>query len=276
MDDYMQLKCVFPAAHEKADIVTAFLAELGFDMFEDSDDGLVAYISASSFVESDILDLSKQLSFDFTIQKIPGENWNREWEKDFPIIEFENIFSVRAPFHPLSENFKYTLTIEPDMSFGTGHHPTTLAMLQEMLQIDFHEKTVLDMGAGTGILSVMASFLGASQIFAVDNHERSCRNILLNCQHNKLDTIQVIHGSIEDVANDKFHVILANINRNILLQHMEMYHAKLHPQGLLIISGFLEEDVPVLSEAATKYGFAWTSSKMHQNWGIMSFCKSES
>lgn len=273
MNDYIQLECKFKGNTEQFEVITAFLAEAGFDMFEDAENALLAYIPNDAFDEKLIKNLAEDFQFEYSFKRIPTENWNEEWEKNFPVINHRNIISVRAPFHNSPEFCKFNIIIEPDMSFGTGHHQTTLLMLDEMLEFDFKNKSVLDMGSGTGILSILAELLQAEKIIAVENDKRAFNNIQLNINHNQSRKIQCLLGSIENVELENVDYVLANISRNVLMSHIKSYFRILNPKGILVMSGFLEEDIPMITDEALSAGFNTISGRSSDEWAVLTFIK---
>lgn len=254
-----------------SEALIALLGEYGFDMFEELSDGVDAYIPAEGTTEAEvnglIADLPPELSgFSRTIELIPERNWNEEWEKSFDPVRIAGKVTIRAPFHPAPSADDIDLIIEPKMSFGTGHHPTTSLMVQAMLSMDFSGLSVLDMGCGSGVLAILALKRGAASVLAVDIDAWAVENTRENCERNNATGIDVIKGNASVLAGKQFDVVLANINRNILLNDMAAYSGCVGPGGSLLISGFLSEDREVLLKAAGQFGFNEKSSFMEKNW----------
>lgn len=258
------------------DILFGELSEIGFDGFEDTEKGLLAYISEDRFDASLIKSLrvmqNKALQISYTTEIIAEQNWNADWESDFEPIEVTKDCYVRAPFHP-SRNLPYEIVIEPKMSFGTGHHETTWLVLRQMLDIDFEGKTVLDMGAGTGVLAILASKLEAKEVLALDVDEWAYKNAIENTSMNGAVNITVEKGGFERIKQRTFHVILANINKNVLLQFMSVLSKCLEPSGILILSGFFEKDIADLRSRAEKNGLVERTKATKNDWALLQLMK---
>jgi ribosomal protein L11 methyltransferase len=256
---------------EFADILTAELGELGFDAFEETAEGFNAYIDEDKFSQEELDNmLARYADFapvEYQVQKIERQNWNEEWERNFEPLFIGGQASVRASFHEKPANAKYDIVINPKMSFGTGHHETTTLMIENQLTISHQGKRVLDMGCGTGILAIMAGELGASEIVAVEIEDWTVENARENAELNGYGAIDVRLGGAETIAGDQpYDIILANINRNVLLEDMPAYVAVLKPSGILLLSGFYTEDLPALQERATELGVAYVSHRTKNNW----------
>lgn len=254
-----------------ADILTAELGELGFDAFIDTEDGFNAYITEDIFSEERLKDIlnryAEMVPLQYSIQKIAKQNWNEEWERNFEPLFIGGKVSVRASFHEKPAEAKYDIVINPKMSFGTGHHETTTLMIENQLTIDHKGKRVLDMGCGTGILAIMAGELGASDIVAVEIEDWTVENARENAAYNNYPAIEVRLGGAETIAgNEPFDIILANINRNVLLDDMAAYKAVLKQEGWLLLSGFYTEDLPAIQECAAGLGLTYTSHRVKNNW----------
>ncbi|MBB6612973.1 50S ribosomal protein L11 methyltransferase [Pontibacter sp. Tf4] len=256
---------------EFADILTAELGELGFDAFVENEDGFSAYIDEDKFsqpeLEETIARYTDFTQIDYSTRKIERQNWNEEWERNFEPLFIGDKVSVRASFHEKPANAEYDIVINPKMSFGTGHHETTTLMIENQLTLDHQGKRVLDMGCGTGILAIMAGELGAKEIVAVEIEDWTVENARENAELNGYGTIDVRLGGAETIAGDSpYDIILANINRNVLLEDMPAYVAVLKKDGYLLLSGFYTEDLPMLQERATELGLTYLSHHVKNNW----------
>ncbi len=252
------------------DLLINLLADLGFDTFEMLDFGFKAYIPTNNF-DNNVLDeqlspYKEQFTFSYQINLIPHKNWNEVWESNFEPISIDDKVYVRATFHE-PKNYPIEIIIDPKMSFGTGHHQTTALMMQTMLQIDIANKNILDMGCGTGILAILASKLNAKNITAIDNDINCYESVLENSALNQINNINVLIGSKEDIPADQYDVILANINRNILLDQMDVYTTVLKPGGEILFSGFYETpDLDLIIDAARALNLKYISHQTLDNW----------
>ncbi|RCH53889.1 50S ribosomal protein L11 methyltransferase [Mucilaginibacter hurinus] len=277
--DYYELHFKLESAEEyQQDLLINELADLGFDTFEDVDDGFKAYIPALQLslqgVEDRLLLYRDMFGFSYETNLIPQKNWNQEWESNFEPIQIQDKIFVRATFHAARPEFPYEIIIDPKMAFGTGHHQTTSMMLELMLENDFAGKAVLDMGCGTGILAIMASKLGASAITAIDYDPVCYDSTLENAALNNVANITALCGSKEVIPNEQYDSILANINRNILLDQMQRYSEVLKPQGEIYFSGFYEKpDLDIIADEARKYGLTHITHKKKQDWVAVKFVK---
>lgn len=272
--------CYFKVASASIDKQTAFeilvaeLGQVGFESFTEQEDGLEAYIQKPEWnkdllSEVQILN-SEEVHFTYEVQEIEQVNWNEEWEKNFDPIVVGNEVSIRAPFHP-SPNLKYDIVIEPKMSFGTGHHETTYLMIRHLMEADLAGKKVLDMGCGTGILAIFAEMKGASAIDAIDIDPWCYENSIENVERNQCRKIRVFEGEASMLKEGAYDVIIANINRNILLNDMKVYAGSLKPNGAIYLSGFYTEDIPHIREAAQKNGLKFVSELEQNNWVALKF-----
>jgi len=251
------------------EILVAELGQAGFESFTEEEDGLTAYIQATQWKE-DLLSAthilsSDEVKFSVEIEEIKEVNWNREWEKNFDPIEIDGKVSIRAPFHDI-EVLEYDILIEPKMSFGTGHHETTHLMIKHLLPMDLSGKSVLDMGCGTGVLAIFSELKGADFIEAIDIDPWCYENSLENVERNQCRHIQVFQGDASLLDSKKFDLIIANINRNILLQDMKHYAECLNKNGTLLLSGFYTEDVDMIDEKARSLGLNLKASQQRNNW----------
>jgi ribosomal protein L11 methyltransferase len=251
------------------DIITALISDMPFESFEESDNGLKAYIPEKEYtqdVEKQLIKLGKKIGFSFNKTLIPYQNWNEIWETHFQPIQVDDFVAVRADFHPPTEGVQFDLIINPKMAFGTGHHETTHMMMQMMKDVDFNGKKVLDYGCGTGILAILASKLRAAHIAAVDIEAPSYENTIENCRINDVYNITAYLGTIENVPNEKYDIILANINRNVILNTLVDMKNRLTKEGLLMISGFLKEDFEVMQQALSDAHFKVFKKIDRGNW----------
>jgi ribosomal protein L11 methyltransferase len=256
------------------EILTAELGYAGFESFVETEEGVTAYIQKDEWNPNILDDInildSDEFKIEYTFSEIEQINWNSEWEKNFDPIEVDGKCTVRAPFHP-DKNFEYEIVIEPKMSFGTGHHETTFMMLQFILENDFKGKSVLDMGCGTAVLAILAEMRGASKLDAIDIDEWCFENSLENIERNNSENISVFLGDATLLSDKKYDVIIANINRNILLNDMDTYRKCLEKGGILYLSGFYNEDLPIIKEACNNLGFTFVENKEKNKWVAAKF-----
>ena len=231
------------------EILIAELGYVGFDSFVENEKGVTAYIQKdkwNAFILDDINILSsKEFEITFEFNEIEQTNWNEEWEKNFEPIVVDNQVTVRAPFHD-KPTTKYDLVIEPKMSFGTGHHETTYMMIQHILKNDFKNKSVLDMGCGTGVLAILAEKVGANELDAIDIDNWCYVNSLENVERNNCEKVSVYEGDVKLLDGNNYDIIIANINRNILLVDIPRYTKCLNKNGTLFLSGFYKEDIQMI------------------------------
>jgi len=259
------------APQDFTDILTAELSEIGYDTFMDTETGFNAYITEGVFSETELQEVigryQGMAEISYETNKIAKQNWNEEWEKNFEPLIIGNEVSVRASFHPRPENVQYDIVINPKMTFGTGHHETTTLMIENQLTVDHKDKRVLDMGTGTGILAIMACKLGAKEVVGVEIEDWSVENAAENAELNNCPNITVHLGDVTAVENDQpYDIVLANINRNVLLADMAAYTKLLKNGGPLVLSGFYTEDVPVLQEEAERCGLIFETKREKNNW----------
>lgn len=252
------------------DILIAYLAELPFESFIDTEDGFLTYVKTDQDNEEQVKKLPILSSSDVQIiykrKNVPDINWNEEWEKNFSPINIENKIYLHANFHPKKDTIPYQILIQPKMSFGTGHHETTYNMLHAMLSMDFQGKSVLDMGCGTGVLAIFAKMKGAGYVEAIDIDEWSYENSIENAQENLVE-ITVRLGDANILKEETmFDVILANINKNILLQDIKTYSKYLKPQGKLLVSGIYNHDYEDIIVESSKYGLKFEQKWEKNNW----------
>ncbi|UMB60430.1 50S ribosomal protein L11 methyltransferase [Lutibacter sp. A80] len=258
------------------EILIAQLGFAGFESFVENEDGVTAYIQEDDWNSEILKDIqilnSGEFKFTITEEVIEQTNWNSEWEKNFSPIQVDDLVSIRAPFHE-NPNLKYDIIIEPKMSFGTGHHETTHMMVQHLLNLDLLDKKVLDMGCGTGILAIFAEMKGAKPIDAIDIDNWCYENSLENVERNKCSHISVFEGDASLLVNKKYDVIIANINRNILLNDMQSYMNCLNKDGVILFSGFYKEDIPVIDAEVSKFNLKLDSTIERNNWVALKYKK---
>lgn len=257
-----------------SEILIAELGSLGFESFVENEDGVTAYILKEEFNENMLTEVrildSDEFKISYSSSEIQQVNWNEEWEKNFQPIVVDDICSVRAPFHPKPET-EFDIVIEPKMSFGTGHHATTHMMIQFILKNEWKGKSVLDMGCGTGVLAILSSQKGANPVEAIDIDNWCYLNSLENIERNNVPEISVKEGGAELLGEKKYDVIIANINRNILLNDMQKYVLVLQPDGDLYLSGFYKEDIPIIQEACEKLGLKFQENLEKDKWVAVKF-----
>ncbi len=275
MNNYIKINFVFDEYEEfKSDIVSASLAPIGFESFVVVDDKLEAFINIDLFstesLNEILANLPIEIGLSYTKEEIESINWNEEWEKNYfePIIISDKCV-IHSSFHKDYPELKYDIIIDPKMAFGTGHHETTSLMIAEILEMDLYGKSVLDMGCGTAVLAILAKMRGAEKVAAIDIDNWCTENSEENVQKNKVSGIEVLLGGAELLVNKKFDVVIANINRNILLQDMASYVACLNPNGELFMSGFYVEDIEVLENKARELGLALQYFKSKNNWAVI-------
>lgn len=246
--------------------------DIDFEGFEETDDSLIAYMGEDPADQETVAELAAELGLKFEKHSLEQRNWNAEWEKNFEPVIIDGFCSIRADFHPEPENVLYDIVITPKMSFGTGHHATTALMMTIMRELDFKGKTVLDFGTGTGILAILAELLGAEQILGIDNDIWSYENAVENCGRNGTKNIVIQQAVLDDLNPElQYDIILANINRHILLQYMAQMATLLTGSKLLLLSGILTEDVEMIRESAVSSGFTYVKHMTDTNWVCMLF-----
>ncbi|WP_319512607.1 50S ribosomal protein L11 methyltransferase [uncultured Draconibacterium sp.] len=277
--DYQKITIqITPFQEWLRDVLNAQLAEIGFDSFVETENGFEAFIPANTFSEENLNTVLETFSGDYSFEVksefIADQNWNKEWEKNYfkPLV-IGGECMIRAPFHTEYPDAKYEIVIEPNMAFGTGNHETTATIIESILQNDLTGKTILDMGCGTGILSILASMKGAKQITAIDidkwSYEGTCENAALN----KITNIEAKLGDASLLGNEKYDLIFANIHKNVLLNDMNAYHSVLNNGGTLIMSGFYTEDINDIVTKAEELGMENAGFVEKNNWVAHSFTK---
>lgn len=258
------------------EILIAELGELDFESFIETEEGVSAYIQKDFWKENILDDIyilqNPEFKISYTIEDIEQVNWNEEWEKNFNPIDVDGKCYVRAPFHEKS-NAEYEIVIEPKMSFGTGHHETTHMIIQHLLDTDLKDKKTLDMGCGTAILAILAEMKGAHPIDAIDIDNWCYLNSIENAERNNCKHITVYEGDASLLKGKKYDVIIANINRNILLNDMQIYVDCLNENGVLFLSGFYTEDFEAINESCVAKGLTYDKEIVRNNWMSLKYKK---
>ena len=265
----IRLKPVVPFA----DILVARLNEIEFESYCEDENGVKAYVQThlldENAVKEIINEVAKSCDLSFTISKVKQENWNEKWENNFEPVHINDKCVIRAHFHAPFHDFEHEIIITPKMSFGTGHHETTALVMNEMFEIDFTDKSVLDMGTGTGVLAILAAKLGATSLIGIDFDKWAYENSVENAQINAISTINFMHGDAILIGDETFDIILANINRNIILQDIAIYVKAMNTNSEIIFSGFLKKDIPLILEKSKQLGLDLVASKHKNKWQML-------
>lgn len=258
------------------EILIAELGFAGFESFVENENGVTAYIQKEDWRAEILEDISilksEEFSIEFNKNEVAQTNWNSEWEKNFEPIQVDDLVSIRAPFHE-DKKLTYDIVIEPKMSFGTGHHETTHMMIQHLLALDLENKKTLDMGCGTGILAIFAEMKGAKPIDGIDIDNWCYVNSIENAERNNCNSITFYEGDASLLTTQQYDVIIANINRNILLADMRTYANCLLENGVLLLSGFYKDDIPVINAEVSKYGLQLQKTIERNNWVSLKYLK---
>ncbi len=275
--DYIKLEFSISPFQPWSEILTNDLAEIGFDSFTEEHQKLQAYIPSENFNLENIeaqLKLYPEIEISFTTEEIPSQNWNAVWESDFQPVEVGHDLIIYAPFHNIdTSNYKNALEIQPQMSFGTGHHQTTYLLAKTLLNLDIKGRTVLDVGTGTGILGILCSQLGAKSVFGTDIESGAVENAIENINRNLIENFKVVLGDINVIPNEKYDVIVANINKNVLKSHFHGYAERSKSGTLLMLSGFFEADATELEIEAKKSNFILNQVLTFETWAVMLLIK---
>jgi len=277
--NYIELICNISGENKQeiTDILIAQLNEIGYESYDETEEGLNAYILEKFFDLNKVKQLQANqipnTNIDYSHRLIKAQNWNTVWEKNFEPIAISDQCLIRAPFHKNTPDAKYEIVIEPKMSFGTGHHETTYLMLKTMLEIDFEDKSVLDMGCGTGVLAILACFKGAKDVTAIDVDEWAYNNTLENIEKNNCADIQVHQGDATLLNTQQFNIIIANINRNILMEDIKHYAKVLKSGGTLLLSGLYDKDLPMIKNEASEHQIEYINHYEKHNWIAAKFQK---
>lgn len=271
--DYLEFNLRVSPLHPWRDVLISELGEVGFESFDETENGVLAYVQTELYDEASfnkMLILSNDLcQIKYKKNNVKPHNWNEEWEKNFNPIIVDDRCVIRAPFHNKTDA-NYEIIIEPKMSFGTGHHETTHLMTQYILDANLKDMSVMDMGCGTGILAILAAMKGASNIDAIDIDEWSFENSVENAKRNNVDFINVSQGDANSIKGENIYdLFIANINRNILVNDMQHYAKSIKPGGNLLLSGFYENDVDILVTEAKKYNFKLIEKRERNSWAAL-------
>jgi len=275
-EEYLKLEIIFLPVLPSREIAIAWLSELEFEVFESTETGLIAHTPLNTVVRIDLEDVKSRLesvseSMDWCESIVKTENWNAEWEANYEPVLIGDLAQIRAPFHPeLKEGLD--VIIKPDMSFGTGHHETTWMMVKTLLKLEVKGSRVLDMGCGTGVLAIASILLGATDVLAIDIEEGAVRNTRDNARLNDIQTINVHCGTSDLLKEDHIvlnDIILANINRNVLLVDMSIFNSVLKPGGRLVFSGFFMGDVKQMTESITALGLQVVNVIERDGWACI-------
>lgn len=259
-------------------VLSVYLGEIGFESFVEDQEGTIGYIQESLFDESVLKEVLTNLPVEaeitYTCTNIAGQNWNEEWEKNYfqPLI-IDNRCIIQSTFHKVPATYEYNILIDPKMAFGTGHHQTTELMIREILKENYEGKSVLDMGCGTAILGILASMRGAEAVTAIDIDKWAYDNAVDNLTLNNVHNIEVKIGGAELLGEKTFDVILANINRNILLNDIQTYASVLNKNGHLYMSGFYTQDIEAIKDECEKYGLSFCYNTEKDNWVAVKFTR---
>lgn len=279
MNDYIQLRIdADPCSETITDLLAAFLCDEGYESFVADDKGMTAFVSKPLYdkeiVERIIADFPIEVHFEVSIQDIEGRDWNEEWEKNYfqPII-IDDRCVVHSSFHKDVPKADYDIVIDPKMAFGTGHHATTSQMMQYILEMDMAGKTVIDMGTGTGILALLSGMTGADHVDAIEIDEFAYNNAVENAAINsvKIDFHLGDAHTLENIG--KADVFLANINRNVITADIEKYASKLKDGGIMLLSGFYEEDIPIVCDSARTFGLKFAEKRVLDRWAAIKLTK---
>ena len=277
----MEIDCTLSSPEISREILIAFLADIGCESFEETENGVKAYISTCYTPQfmpllDEVIEKCSHIGFScsYKIKNMEQKNWNAVWESNYESVVIDKQCYIRAPFHPARTDVKYEILIEPKMSFGTAHHETTAQMISYLLTENCEDKTVLDMGSGTGILAILAAMRGAKRVLAIDIDTWAYENGKENVERNNIHTIETICGNADNIKDAPYDILIANINRNILLQDMEKYAQAMTAGSVLLLSGFYQNpDLPILIEEAAKYNIKFHSFKVKNDWAAARFVK---
>lgn len=264
------LSITFDMGSHNKEIWLAMLSDWPFEAFQEEEDHIIGYILEHDFLHTLVEFIIEHQSVhfdDYHLDKVEDKNWNEVWESSFNPVAVDDYCFIRAGFHPVPDHYRHVVTISPKMAFGTGHHATTYMMIQAMSAIDFNGKSVFDFGCGTGILGIVAAKEGAAKILGVDIQPESIENSYEHAAMNQVsDVCTFLEGGLEKVPDEKFDIILANINRNVIIASLTELKGKMKPESLLLISGIMFDDEVVITEALAKENLAITAKNQKDNW----------
>lgn len=281
MNDYIEVRFeVSPCEEMATDVLAAMLCDVGFESFVPDATGLTSYIKSELYSKDDIEKIIAQfplpvVSITWHSEKIEGQDWNHEWEKNYfqPIVVKDKCV-IHSSFHTDIPSLPYDIVIDPKMAFGTGHHATTSLIIEQLLSMDLENKSVIDMGTGTGILAVLSAMCGANPVTAIEIDEFAYTNALENVKLNNTEHINVLHGDAQRLAMlNESDVFLANINRNIIVGDLSAYSSKLKSNGIMFLSGFYEDDIPVIIQEAEKHKLKYISYTEKDRWSCVRLIK---
>lgn len=280
MNDYIEVRFdLTPCSETETDVLAALLCEIDYESFVPDESGLVAYVKKELFDELKIKTILTEFPFDndisYKYEIVEGQDWNSEWEKNYfkPIIVKDQCV-IHSSFHKDIPSLPYDIVIDPKMAFGTGHHATTSLIIEQLLEMDLVDKSVVDMGTGTGILAILASMRGASQITAIEIDPMAHANAIDNLKINNAESINLILGDASSLNKVKnIDVFIANINRNIITQDISAYASTLHSGSVMLLSGFYESDIPVIMEYARPLGLTYHSHTLKNDWSCLYLVK---
>lgn len=259
------------------DIIMVELGELGFESFEEDQDGLKAYIKTEHFEPQSLRSLvapnDPHTTIDWMIRDVPEENWNAVWEEAFKPVRIGNAVLIRAEHHQPQSDIEHDLVIQPRMAFGTGHHATTSMMVEAMLNTNMESGMVCDLGCGTAVLAILAERLGAASVLAIDNDENAVENAIFNIERNSSMNITVEKGDVSSLEGRSFDVILANIERNTLSKGMATMAASLNDGGKLFLSGFVIDDAEVMEKTGKEHGLRCVLRMEQGEWALIACTK---
>ena len=270
---------ITPYTEDASDVLSAMLADVGFDTFQSTDNGVKAYVPESDYLESSVVDVignffMEDVSISYSVAEIEDKNWNEEWERNvFEPIVVDGLCTIHSTEHTGLSRLKYDITINPCMAFGSGTHDTTYQLTSLLLQEELAGKCVLDMGCGTCVLAIAMCLKGAEHAIAIDIDKSSVENSRLNCSLNEMENIEVLHGdaTLLESYEGYFDLIVANIHRNIIINDMPDYVRSLTSTGKLWVSGFYSEDVPTVKDVAENLGLKLTRQQAQNDWAVLCF-----
>ncbi len=271
------LQFTFSVSSQRQEILIALLSDIGFESFEQTSSQLSAYIPKKNWhptQEEQLKMIMQQQEIDYHQTEIPSQNWNSLWESNFQPIVINQFCAVRADFHPPITDVEHELVINPKMAFGTGHHETTRMVIEIMQAIDFREKNILDYGCGTGVLAFLASKLGADHIIAIDNDQAAYENTIENAKINHCVNVETFKGELHTLPRQKpFDIVLANINRNVILASIPALYEHIRQDGLLITSGYIKSDEERVLQKASNHQFNLVKTIYQNDWVCQLFKK---